>query len=603
MRSSSIWLFGLLVACIGCALTGWYVHAAPAPHSPTPSNRPSSAPSTAPSNAPQKEAPPAEIKVEVDGQPVQFEAAPMEKDGVVVVPMRGIFTRLGAAVNYDNVTHTVKALRGSTIILITLGSQTATVNLTPHHLQVPAFSQEGHIMVPLRFVSEALGAHVGWDSSARVVSIHAAPPPTITLPRVNIPPDRGPPTPTAPDTPLPGGTPSVAIGELRRNATGTLHPGDTLTVTLVGTPGGQASFSIPGLVDKVPLTEGSTPGTYTADYKIPATASVKQAPLYGVLQVGTQRAPLATAANPVTILPLTPHVERPEPAPGATVADKTPRISGFFEMVGGTLDLPSVRLRVNSNDVTKGAYITREFFAYTPPQPLSGHVTVEVSGKYTKPPSTGLQDWSDNWQFDLQGGEAKIQSATHGPQSVYKPGDVLEVTMSGTAGGTAAFDIGSFRKAVPMHESSPGTYIGSYRVASKDRVASAPVVVHLHLGKDTTSAQIPISVTLGVGVSPESTVPLTVTSPQPGDPIEKDLKISGQAAANAHVKVDVMGHLPLVERDVRVGGAEGAADAQGSYAIPVHLALTVPGVKYTIVVTSEGAGGTGGPVEVPVVGK
>lgn len=536
-----------------------------------------------------------DIRVEVDGKPVAFEAAPKEIRGVVVVPMRGIFERLGAVVNYDDVTHTVKALRGTTLILLRLGSDTAMVNLKQHHLQVPAFSQQGHIMVPLRFVSEALGARVSWNAQSRVVSIMTL---QAVIPSPKLP------APSAPETPLPpSGTttaPEAAIKEFRHNATGTLHPGDTLTVTMVGTPGGQASFSVPGVSDKVALPETSA-GTYTVDYKIPTGVSTRLAPVYGMLQVGTQRAPLTTAATPLTIQPLTPHVERPEPLPGATVAEKTPRITGFFEMVGGTLDPGSVRVSVNGIDVTKQAFITREFFTYMPPQPLTGHVSIAVSGRSTTPPATVPQDWSDSWEFDVQGSAVKIQSATHGPQSVYKPSDLLEVTMVGTAGGTATFDIGTFRAAMPMHESSAGMYVGSYRVAAGDRVERAPLVVRLRVGTEMVAAQVPISVTLGVGMAGEGAVPLTVTSPLPGDTVGKDILVRGQTVAAARVKVDLLGHLPLVEHDVRVTGAEGTADAQGSYTVIVHVPLALSGMSYTLVVTStDAAGNRARPVQTSV---
>lgn len=542
-----------------------------------------------------------DLRIEFDGKPATFEAPPMEQSGVVCVPMKGIFQRLGAVVNYDPLTRTVKALRGKTLVLITLGKDTATVNLKPHRLQVPAFLHQGAVMVPLRFVSEVMGARVAYDEKTHVVSIRSGKEPVVTLPTVRIPPETS--TPIPPPSEAPSTAPDVAITEFRHDASAPLHPGDTLTVTMVGTGKGQASFSIPGVVDKSTLSETSS-GAYTAQYKIPGGVSVKGAPVYGVLQVGAQRAPLATAPNPITIQPLVPHIEKPAPAPGSTVNEKTPRIAGFFETVGGVLDLPSVRISVNGADVTKQAYITREFFTYTPPQPLSGQVKVEVAGRVSPPGSSVPAEWTDHWTFEIQGGLSKIQSATHGPTSIYKPGDVVEVTMIGTAGGKARFDIGTWKTGVEMREASSGTYIGSYRVQPSDRVQSASIVVHLRVGADDVAAQAPIPVTLGIGVAGDNAMPLTVTAPEAGAGIGKSFVVRGQTAPKARVKVEVMGHVPVVDRLVRVAWGEASADAQGTYSVNVQLPVMVPGAKLTLVVTSSDASGkSAGPVQVPVIGK
>lgn len=529
-----------------------------------------------------------DIKIEFDGKPAQFEAPPVERGDVICVPMVGVFEALGAAVHYDSVTRTVKALRGTTVVLITIGQSTAMVNLKPHPLQVPAFTLEGKVMVPLRFVSESMGATVAWDPVTRVVSIRKTPEKTITLPTVSV---SG--TPEPPPTRAP-----VAITEFRHSATSPLHPGDTLTVTLVGTPHGQASFSIPGVTDKAPLKEGPD-GTYTADFRLPGGVAVKQVAVYGILAVGTERAPLATAPMPLSVQPLVPHLEKPVPAPGAVTDERTPRITGFFEMLGGTLDVASVRVVVNGNDVTKQAYVTREFFTYTPNQPLNGHVKIEVSGR-----ATPAGEWSDSWTFDIQGGvAARIQSATHGPTAVFKAGDVVEVTMVGTAGGKATFDIGTWRSGIEMRESSAGTYIGSYRVQPDDRVEAATVVVHLRQGAEESTAQVSIPITLGVGPVSDGSVTLSVTAPRPDDRVGKSFVVRGQTAPGAKVTVNVIGHLPYVERDVRMLSAEGTADGQGAYAVKIEVPLMVGGVRLLLVVTATASGKRAGPVQVPVIGK
>jgi hypothetical protein len=80
-----------------------------------------------------------------------------------IVPLRAIFERLGATVEWDEATQTVTATKGTTVIKLTIGETEATVNGKVTTLAVPAVKINSRTFVPLRFVSEALGAEVGWD--------------------------------------------------------------------------------------------------------------------------------------------------------------------------------------------------------------------------------------------------------------------------------------------------------------------------------------------------------------------------------------------------------------------------------------------------------
>ncbi|PZD95566.1 copper amine oxidase N-terminal domain-containing protein [Paenibacillus sambharensis] len=115
------------------------------------------------------------IKVYIDGELQQFEQPPMLVSGSTMVPMRAIFERLGAEVTYTAATKTVKASKGATSISLKLGSKQAAVNGQSVQLGAAARSVNGHTMVPLRFISEALGAGVEWDKSTMTVTITTKP--------------------------------------------------------------------------------------------------------------------------------------------------------------------------------------------------------------------------------------------------------------------------------------------------------------------------------------------------------------------------------------------------------------------------------------------
>src|SRR4028119_1464133 len=117
-----------------------------------------------------------QITVLLNGRPVYFGGVPpIEVGGRVLVPLRGVFEALNATVDYDAAARTVLANRGETQVQLTIGSRQASVNGQVQMLDVPAQARLGRTLVPLRFISEALGAQVRWSGAQRTVYI--TPPP------------------------------------------------------------------------------------------------------------------------------------------------------------------------------------------------------------------------------------------------------------------------------------------------------------------------------------------------------------------------------------------------------------------------------------------
>ncbi len=112
------------------------------------------------------------ITVTVNGNPVQFRGeGPIMSQDRVFVPLRGVFQRMGAHVDWDPSTQTVSADRGQTHVRLTIGLRSASINGEPTNLDLPPQVIDGVTMVPLRFVSEALGANVDWDAQDQTVMI------------------------------------------------------------------------------------------------------------------------------------------------------------------------------------------------------------------------------------------------------------------------------------------------------------------------------------------------------------------------------------------------------------------------------------------------
>lgn len=111
------------------------------------------------------------IKVQVDGREVAFDVPPVIENGRALVPFRAISESLGARVNYEEKSKTVNMVKGNVTVKLVIGNTTALKNTDKITLEVPAKIIKSRTMVPLRFVSEALGANVHWDTASRLISI------------------------------------------------------------------------------------------------------------------------------------------------------------------------------------------------------------------------------------------------------------------------------------------------------------------------------------------------------------------------------------------------------------------------------------------------
>jgi hypothetical protein len=115
---------------------------------------------------------PLAIKVMLDGELVKFaDTSPVMEGSRVLVPLRGIFEKMGATLEWDPSTRVVKAQHGDKIITLPLGKSMATVGGETVTLDQPAMIVDRRTFVPLRFLSQALGAKVDWLTADRTVEI------------------------------------------------------------------------------------------------------------------------------------------------------------------------------------------------------------------------------------------------------------------------------------------------------------------------------------------------------------------------------------------------------------------------------------------------
>jgi len=101
---------------------------------------------------------------------------PLIRNGRTMVPIRAVAEALDAEVSWNGDMQMVSITRDEISINIVIGDSYATVNGETIAIDSPAFIENGRTYLPVRFVSEALGAKVDWDEKTQAVILSVAEP-------------------------------------------------------------------------------------------------------------------------------------------------------------------------------------------------------------------------------------------------------------------------------------------------------------------------------------------------------------------------------------------------------------------------------------------
>lgn len=128
--------------------------------------------------------------------------AALVRGGTILIPLRSMFEQMGATVSYDAGTKTATVSKPGAEVKVTVGKPEVIINGESRPLDVPPILYHGDVLVPVRVISEGMGAYVLWvGNRQRVVVVRylvPTPPPP--------PPTAAPPPPPTP-TPTPMATP------------------------------------------------------------------------------------------------------------------------------------------------------------------------------------------------------------------------------------------------------------------------------------------------------------------------------------------------------------------------------------------------------------
>lgn len=442
------------------------------------------------------------IRVLLNGRAIDFNGVPpIQSGGRVLVPLRGVFEALGATVDYDSASQTIFAVRGATQMQLRLGSREATINGQSSTLDVPAQARLGRTFVPLRFVSEALGATVDYNSAQRTVSISAPNAGTNggaviddngngvdsgddlnTPPRVN-PPYVPPVNNSGGNNTLPLNTTQAVGAVLKVDAT----PPATITIRAATGNNLPRSYTL----DANANVYRQTTGVITANRTPAYNPAVELSDITRLLPGEEVRLSLNTEGQVVRVVAQVSLVTaRVRFAQGNQIVLEDNR--GTTLTIGSNLRFVDARGRVSTTaNIPAGQSValfiapsTRRIYQVSASR---ADIAAATNPTYTAPgngddnfPNTNNNNFPNNTNQNATGAP-QITLVQHNAVRALKAGATLTVSVRGTPNSTGSFSVLPGAAELPLEEdpNRPGVYSGTYVVRAGENLLNGRVTAYL----------------------------------------------------------------------------------------------------------------------------
>ncbi|MFA9422616.1 MAG: beta-propeller domain-containing protein [Sedimentibacter sp.] len=111
------------------------------------------------------------VTVYVDNEKVDFDVKPFIENGRTMVPLRGVFEKLGADIEWNKSILEVVIKDKNNEIEMLLGNNKVLVNGEVRDIDVPTKMVSSRTFAPVRFISENLGHDIRWDGNTNSVYI------------------------------------------------------------------------------------------------------------------------------------------------------------------------------------------------------------------------------------------------------------------------------------------------------------------------------------------------------------------------------------------------------------------------------------------------
>lgn len=114
------------------------------------------------------------FQIKVDGAWIHGEGTSFQKNGTIMVPIRVISEAIGATVSWLPQQHKIMVNKGERNAQFLVGSKQVKVQDKDELLKEAPEIREGKVFVPLRSAMESMGASIRWDASTRTAEIQAS---------------------------------------------------------------------------------------------------------------------------------------------------------------------------------------------------------------------------------------------------------------------------------------------------------------------------------------------------------------------------------------------------------------------------------------------
>jgi len=264
------------------------------------------------------------------------------------------------------------------------------------------------------------------------------------------------------------------------------------------------------------------------------------------------------------------------PMDGVTLDNNRPEIS--LSLGGKDCDLSTIRILVNSIDVTDKALITPGFIIYKPGEALpDGENSVEVSFKNKKG-----EYLVKKWSFRIVGRD-RIASVIHNAKDALMVKEKLKVTLKGESGAKASFDIGVWKKNIPLKEVTPGVYEGFYEVLPDDNVLEVRVIGKLKTKDGSVyrkKADKPVTINARF-------FRVKILEPKNNSEVRQTFILKGRTKPNTLVKVSMGLALNVGEDAFSAparpgGGVDVNVDEEGIFHQEMGFPIAMNGMKMVI---------------------
>ncbi len=113
------------------------------------------------------------VEIIIDGNKIESDTEPqITEEGRTIVPLRVISEALGADVDWDAEDKKVTVEKDDKTLVLKIGENVMDNNGTDFELDSPAQIVNERTMLPLRAISEVFGCEVSWDAETKTVTVN-----------------------------------------------------------------------------------------------------------------------------------------------------------------------------------------------------------------------------------------------------------------------------------------------------------------------------------------------------------------------------------------------------------------------------------------------